>query len=212
MKLCRLLWIVFLGVVFSGCTLPQDSPPKIVSNAPEFEPLPERAEPPVVSRPRTTRRAAYPAEWYPPSNVEHRWEGIVIHHSATSYGNVEIIDRWHREGNHWEGVGYNFVIGNGTDSLDGEVEVTFRWQRQMVGAHCKTPGNWANLWTVGICLIGDFSHAPPTQAQMASLRRLVAFLQERYRIPDDKVYTHQDTPGARVTDCPGHFFNVHGVL
>jgi len=71
---------------------------------------------------------------------------IVIHHSATENGNAAIFDRMHREHNHWDGVGYDFVIGNGTNSGDGEVEVTFRWQGQIAGAHCGgTIGNWANI-------------------------------------------------------------------
>jgi len=32
----------------------------------------------------------------------------------------------HKEKTHWAGIGYDFVIGNGTDSGDGEIEVTFR--------------------------------------------------------------------------------------
>lgn len=203
--------IVFLSAMFSGCTLPQNSPPRIVSNVDEFTPLPEPVDPPVVVRKPARRDSSVPESWYPPTEVEHRWEAIVIHHSATPNGNAEIFDRWHRESNHWEGVGYNFVIGNGTDSADGSVEVTFRWREQIVGAHCKTPDNWANRLAIGICLVGHFNHTHPTAAQLTSLRRLVGFLQHRYRIPDSKVYGHQGTPGARVTDCPGQFFDINAV-
>ncbi len=210
MKHCSLCWIVLLCAAFSGCTLPQNSPPQIVSDAPEFAPLPEPVDPPVVAR-KPVRRNSVPEGWYPPAVVEHRWEAIVIHHSATPNGNAEIFDRWHRESNHWEGVGYNFVIGNGTDSTDGSVEVTFRWREQIVGAHCKTPDNWANRLAIGICLVGHFNHTQPTAAQLTSLRKLVGFLQDRYRIADNRVYGHQETPGARVTDCPGHFFDINAV-
>ncbi|MCH8215662.1 MAG: N-acetylmuramoyl-L-alanine amidase [Planctomycetes bacterium] len=147
-----------------------------------------------------------PANWYPPRSLEKRWEAIVVHHSGTPNGNLAIFDRWHREGNHWEGVGYDFVIGNGTDSGDGRIEVTFRWDQQKVGAHCKTPGNWANEHTIGICLVGDFDHAPPTRQQVVSLAKLVSFLCARYRISSDLIYGHNTTPGARVTQCPGAAF------
>jgi len=149
-----------------------------------------------------------PRDWYPPKGAEKQWDAIVIHHSATENGNMALFDRAHREENHWVGVGYDFVIGNGTDSADGEVEVTFRWHRQMVGAHCKTPGNWANQNAVGICLVGNFDHMTPSKLQMASLAQLVQFLQARYRIPGAKVYGHQTTPGARSTDCPGDNFSM----
>ena len=113
----------------------------------------------------------------------------------------------HREQNHWDGVGYDFVIGNGTDSGDGQVEVTFRWQQQLTGAHCGgTPDNWANVDGIGICLVGNFQYATPTPRQMESLVQLVRFLQKRYGVSRDHVYGHSTTPGARVTACPGARF------
>lgn len=148
-----------------------------------------------------------PGDWLPPSQPERSWTAIIIHHSGTENGSVAIFDKWHREGNHWEGVGYDFVIGNGTDSGDGQVEVTFRWLNQMTGAHCGgTEGNWANKYAVGICLVGNFDRTIPTTRQMQSLARLVRFLQGRYGIPKSRVYGHNTTPGARVTDCPGRNF------
>ena len=133
----------------------------------------------------------------------------MIHHSATKNGSAAIFDKWHKEGNYWEGVGYDFVIGNGTDSGDGQVEVTFRWRNQIAGAHCGgTRGNWANKYAVGICLVGNFNHTTPTMQQMRSLVKLVRFLQNRYGIPKSRIYGHNTTPGARATDCPGKYFSV----
>ncbi len=183
------------------------------------EPMPEIAQiltsetktvSPVVKQTVTNTPKVYqkiPRSWLPPRQIEKKWTAIVIHHSGTKNGNADIFDIAHREGRHWEGVGYDFVIGNGTDSRDGEVEVTFRWSEQKVGAHCGgTPGNWANKDAVGICLVGDFSRSRPTAAQMRSLVELVRFLQRRYSIPKTRIYGHKTTPGARVTDCPGKNF------
>ena len=113
----------------------------------------------------------------------------------------------HREENHWDGVGYDFVIGNGSNSGDGQIEVTFRWREQKTGAHCGgTPDNWANENGIGICLVGNFNYATPTPRQIQSLTRLVRFLQKRYGISTNRIYGHNDTPGARVTACPGACF------
>jgi len=159
-------------------------------------------------KPQTIQKE-FPEDWLPPADVEKQWTAIVIHHSATETGNADIFDRMHREENHWEGIGYDFVIGNGTDSGDGEVEVTFRWQRQMAGAHCGgTPGNWANIDAIGICLVGNFDNRTPTAKQMQSLSKLVSFLQSRYAISTSRIYGHGETPGARVTDCPGKLFPI----
>jgi hypothetical protein len=148
-----------------------------------------------------------PADWLPPVSLEKKWAAIVLHHSATNTGNVAIFDKWHREDRHWDGVGYDFVIGNGTDSGDGEVEVTYRWRNQKTGAHCGgTPGNWANEKAIGICLVGNFNESSLSLAQKQSALKLIGFLQNRYHIPKSRIYEHANTPGARVTDCPGKKF------
>lgn len=193
--------------ILAGCVCNDEPVPRIVQSPTNLEP---KLVQPRAVKPKRTQRSIdknIPADWLPPSGVEKRWTAIVIHHSATENGNAAIFDKWHREGNYWEGVGYDFVIGNGTDSGDGQVEVTFRWREQKPGAHCGgTPGNWANKDAVGICLVGDFNNAVPTRRQMRSLLKLIRFLQRRYGIPQSRIYGHNTTPGARVTDCPGKRF------
>jgi N-acetylmuramoyl-L-alanine amidase len=192
-------------LVLAGCAY-EEPMPEIVYR-PGSEPKPA---PPRVVRPQQTPKGTYPGvprDWLPPSRLEKRWTAIVVHHSATKNGNAAIFDKMHREENHWEGVGYDFVIGNGTNSGDGQVEVTFRWRRQIAGAHCGgTAGNWANRDGVGICLVGNFNNTSPTARQMQSLAKLARFLQKRYRIPKSRIYGHRTTPGARVTECPGKRF------
>jgi len=194
--------------VLSGCVYNNEPMPTIVHEPASSQP--KIVEPTVVKptqRPGSVDKDI-PRDWLPPSNLEKKWTAIVIHHSGTDNGNAAIFDRWHREGNYWDGVGYDFVIGNGTDSGDGQVEVTFRWREQRTGAHCKTPDNWANENAVGICLVGNFNHTVPTARQMQSLLKLISFLQRRYGIAQSRIYGHNTTPGARVTDCPGKKFTM----
>jgi len=192
--------------VLSGCVYNDEPMPTIVHDPTSSEP--KIVEPTVVKPTQWPRSIDknIPRDWLPPSNLEKKWTAIVIHHSGTENGNTAIFDRWHREGNYWEGVGYDFVIGNGTDSGDGQVEVTFRWRGQRTGAHCKTPNNWANEKAVGICLVGNFNHTVPTAGQMQSLLKLISFLQRRYGIAQSRIYGHNTTPGARATACPGKKF------
>ena len=196
---------VFLSLL-SGCIFNKEPMPQIVNNtqSESMYVLPEIVKPEQIDKPESYNVSRY---WLPPANVEKNWTAIVIHHSATDKGNSAIFDKWHREGNHWEGVGYDFVIGNGTNSGDGQVEVTFRWREQIAGAHCGgTPGNWANKDGIGICLVGNFDRKTPTAKQMQSLLKLIRFLQRRYSIPKSRIYGHKTTPGARVTNCPGNKF------
>jgi hypothetical protein len=41
---------------------------------------------------------------------------------------------------------------------------------------------------------------------MGALSSLVGFLQNRYGISESRIYGHNTTPGAGVTDCPGKKF------
>ncbi len=195
--------------VLSGCISPYEPEPTIISDSSVSGTKPIRPKvvnpEPVLPAPKINNRNV-PRGWLPPLGVERSWTAIVIHHSATDNGNMAIFDKWHREDKDWDGVGYDFIIGNGSDSVDGQVEVTFRWREQRTGAHCRTPNNWANEEAIGICLVGNFDDTVPTSGQMQSLVRLARFLQQRYGIPDSRIYGHSTTPGARVTDCPGKRF------
>ncbi|MCK4913086.1 MAG: N-acetylmuramoyl-L-alanine amidase [Planctomycetes bacterium] len=185
--------------ILSGCIYNDEPMPKITYdyNTEIFQP--KFVKP--VPKPQN-----FPADWKRHVKTGKKWTAIVIHHSGTKNGNSAIFDKWHREGNHWEGVGYDFVIGNGTDSRDGQVEVTFRWRKQKTGAHCGgTPGNWANREAVGICLVGNFNNTVPTSRQMQSLAALINFLHSDYGIPKNRIYGHGTTPGCN-TDCPGRNF------
>jgi N-acetylmuramoyl-L-alanine amidase len=195
--------------ILSGCVYRDEPMPKITY---DYTPNSSNAKivQPSLSKPAKTYATIgenIPSNWFPPLYLEKKWIAIVIHHSGTEEGNTAIFDKWHRESNHWEGVGYDFVIGNGTDSGDGQVEVTFRWRNQETGAHTgQTPGNWANKDAIGICLVGNFNQTAPTAQQMQSLVKLVGFLQNRYGISKNRIYGHNTTPGARATDCPGRNF------
>jgi hypothetical protein len=203
--------MIFCGCLFilGGCAPNYEQMPEIIHSQ-RSKPRVVQLAPPKYVKPKPrqdTIHSDFPRDWLPPAQAEKQWTAIVIHHSATENGNAAIFDRTHREEKHWEGVGYDFVIGNGIDSGDGQVEVTFRWRRQMAGAHCGgTPGNWANEDAVGICLVGNFNYRTPSERQMQSLSRLIRFLQKRYGISMSRIYGHSSTPGARVTDCPGKKF------
>ncbi|UCE99419.1 MAG: N-acetylmuramoyl-L-alanine amidase [Planctomycetota bacterium] len=187
-----------------GCIYNDEPMPKITYDRTENSSTPLKIP---TTKTQTRAEGNIPKAWLPASLVEKKWTAIVIHHSGTKTGNAAIFDKWHREGNHWEGVGYNFVIGNGTDSANGEVEVTFRWRNQKTGAHCGgTPANWANKNAIGICLVGNFNRTVPTLQQMQSLEKLIRFLQNRYGIPKRRIYGHNSTPGVPPTDCPGKKF------
>ncbi len=152
------------------------------------------------------RSSGGPRDWIPIAQA-NAWRYIVIHHSATPTGGAAAFDKMHRAKG-WDELGYHFVVGNGTDTTDGRVEVGPRWPKQKWGAHCKTPDNRYNDFGIGICLVGNFDASRPSAAQMQSVEKLVAFLMKTYHISPDRVVGHGD---AKPTDCPGRYMNVATV-
>jgi N-acetyl-anhydromuramyl-L-alanine amidase AmpD len=140
-----------------------------------------------------------------PENKSDRWKCIVIHHSAGETGGADRFDGIHRKKG-WDELGYHFVIGNGTDTADGQVEVGPRWLEQKHGAHCKTDDHYYNEHGIGICLVGNFDNHPPDERQVQALARLVRFLCAEFKIPPNAIYTHGGVTGK--TRCPGKQFDL----
>lgn len=133
-----------------------------------------------------------------------RWQYIVIHHTAGKTGKALLVDRIHRERGFDEGLGYHFLVDNGSlGKGDGQLEAAPRWIRQDEGAHCKASN--MNVRSIGIGLVGNFNDQKPSAAQMNTLIQLVALLAIHYQIPACNVLGHCMVPGAK-TDCPGHRF------
>ena len=168
------------------------------------------AWPPAALARSVSRRNGLPAAprgWAPPVK-SNRWECIVVHHSATDFGGARRFDKGHKNKG-WDGLGYHFVIGNGSDTRDGLVEVGPRWKEQRHGAHCRSPEDYYNEHGIGICLVGNFDEGPPSAAQRKSLTKLVRFLCRKYGIPAGRVYTHGGV--THLTACPGKHFDLKAL-
>ena len=141
------------------------------------------------------------------------WEYIVVHHSGTSGGNAKIFDYFHRQTRGMEnGMAYHFVIGNGSDSGDGQIEVGSRWLQQKQGGHLASES--LNEIAIGICLVGDFSTHRLGPRQTASLIELVQYLRKLQ--PDSKLKfrLHREI-NTKPTECPGKLFPssaIHEIL
>ena len=154
------------------------------------------------SRSQATRSSRGP---WTVANLKNRWKYIIVHHSATQAGGARRFDRAHRN-NGWDELGYHFVIGNGTDTADGKIEVGSRWRQQKHGAHCRvSPGdsNEYNEHGIGICLVGDFEYSRPSRAQMKSLIHLTKGLLACTHLPASAVHYHRDFDN---TKCPARYF------
>jgi outer membrane biosynthesis protein TonB len=138
-----------------------------------------------------------------------RWRYIVVHNSGTRQGNAKSFEYYHRQVRKMQnGLAYQFVIGNGTSSGDGQVEVGSRWPKQINGGHVHS--DYLNNIAIGICLVGDFNHEQPTAKQLEALDELIRYLRQRVGKTDGKwavVKAHKEiNPPRWPTDCPGNEF------
>lgn len=108
---------------------------------------------------------------------------IIIHCSASEYGNAALFRKWHVEENGWDDIGYHFVIGNAYPTyeshrdnkpvfeLDGNPEYGRKVEIQ--GAHCKE----YNAKSIGICLVGQKNF---TSKQFEALIGVIKLIKARF--------------------------------
>ena len=119
----------------------------------------------------------------------NRWKYVYIHHSRTPASNALSLGR------ETNGVGDHFVIGNGDGCMDGEIQISQRWNQQ----HSATPPAGANTIDaacISICVVGDFDSTVPTRTQVRRLTQLVNALQGQLHIDSSKVLLMQEPKSA----------------
>jgi N-acetyl-anhydromuramyl-L-alanine amidase AmpD len=211
--------LVIFSVVLAGCQHTQPDhrkwwPPITNYKSPLDEvgpmPMPDQPAvaqtrvPEVVQTPPVSAFSDHP-EWRFAGT--RKWTHIIIHHSATDTGCAKSFDNYHRNVLKWSGgLGYHFVIGNGTGSGNGEIECGPRWKAQGVGSHAGV--RYYNDHGIGICLVGNFEKERPTDKQIAATVELVAWLCREYDIKPENVEGHRD---VKDTLCPGRYFPMETV-
>ncbi len=138
-----------------------------------------------------------------------RWRYTVVHNSGTRQGSAKAFHYYHlRVRKMPNGLAYHFVIGNGTSTGDGQIEIGPRWSRQVNGGHVHS--DYLNNIALGICFVGDFNRDAPTERQKAALEELVGYVRKRVGKVEGKpsiVKAHREiNPPRWPTDCPGDKF------
>ncbi len=134
-----------------------------------------------------------------------RWTHLVVHHRGIEDGNAKAYDGAHRRRGMENGLAYHFIIGNGRDSGDGQIEVGPRWTRQIHGGHVRS--DFMNEHGIGICMVGNFEKRSPGKRQLASLHALLEHLRGE-GLPGSaaaKVTVHRWVD-RNHTVCPGKKF------
>lgn len=117
---------------------------------------------------------------------------ICIHHSAVAATvPVENVAKYHVQDQDWPGIGYHFYV-----KPDGAIYQTQR--TETVSWHVSHN----NDYSVGICVAGDFTYAPPPQSQINAAAQLVAWLMQELAVPEGNILGHKEFPN-NDTSCPG---------
>ncbi len=193
--------LLFAVPVLFGCSNAQISTLPTVYKPVKTKPTPEIVMPSKIIVPYSIQKELNQFKIRP-------WKYIVIHHTASDSGNAASIGKYHKNNRGWvNGLGYDFLIGNGSGSRDGQIEVGGRWNRQIDGAHAGNPEY--NKHGIGICLVGNFDNDYPTKPQISSLLYLMNYLQKRCNIHKDNIIMHKT---FRQTACPGKHFPYNKVM
>jgi len=130
-------------------------------------------------------------------------QSIIIHQSDSTFGNVDLIDQWHRDRG-WDEIGYHNVILNGKEDglspYDPTVDGTIEYGRAIskMGAHCRG----SNRTSIGICLIGKGNSINVfTPAQLQSLKALCSSLINQFGLSWLDVHGHNEFTSQKT--CPG---------
>lgn len=138
--------------------------------------------------------------------MDRKINKIIIHCSASEYGDADLIDMWHKERG-WKGIGYHYVILNeyrtsySYDKNMGSVESLGVVEKgrldDKIGAHVRG----MNRDSIGICLIGnkDFH-----EKQILLLKDLCRRLIIRHHLTYKDVMGHYECPTGKAQGktCP----------
>ena len=127
-------------------------------------------------------------------NEAIEWEGALIHHSATAPTiTAKSITDYHVKERGWIAAGYHGFVslrpGGGYQFESGR-------ELSVAGSHC--PGK--NRTHLGLCLIGNFTHATPPIAQLEVAAGVLAEWCVAFDFGPGEIYPHF---AFRKTECPG---------
>ena len=141
---------------------------------------------------------------------------VIVHHAAGSNTNTNFTDvvrniyTFHTATNGWNDVGYNFLISQDGTIYEGRDGQNIMDGDNVLGAHFCSQ----NSGTMGICLLGDYMTAQPSEKSLESLSKLMAWKIKKETLQPlesgihgasgkilNNISAHRD--GSCSTDCPG---------
>lgn len=102
-----------------------------------------------------------------------KWRNIVVRSAGDADGDIAHA--------------CHFVVADG-----GQVLTNDLWKRQADGYHTFAPGHDWNADSIGVCFVGGSNRASVRAERFDDLIGLVRLLQQRFKVPPERVYLHSD--------------------
>ena len=141
---------------------------------------------------------------------------VIVHHAAGSNTNTNYTDvvrniyTFHTGTSGYNDIGYNFLISQDGIIYEGRDGQNIMDGDNVLGAHFCAQ----NTGTMGICLLGDYMTAQPSDKSLESLSRLIAWKMKKETLQPlergihtasgnilNNISAHRD--GTCATNCPG---------
>jgi tetratricopeptide (TPR) repeat protein len=153
--------------------------------------------PPAIAPPPmedvTTRLRRHPVKRFDRRNLDQIQYLVIQHSVLPSDFPPEKIADYLVEKRQWPGIGYHFYI-----TSDGKI-----YQTNHLEAVCYFAGSNVQHNPLGVCICfaGNFTDEVPTEAQLSSGGKLLAFLMEELRLPMESIRGQKEFV---VTQSPGN--------
>lgn len=139
----------------------------------------------------------------------HRYDAIVIHHSASTSDNYASIKIYHKKAHGWRDAAYHLILSNGRASVPtGHLEATERYRNLSYSTASK---NWrCNLFAIHLCVVGNYQRQPFPLSLKAPLANALRELMDKFGITEERILFHGGDCGK--TRCPGRFLDKREII
>jgi hypothetical protein len=127
----------------------------------------------------------------------HSVSRLTVHHTARNLddpsdgpGAIRGHQRFHIEDRGWPDLAYHYIVSTDGNAFEGRSEQ----YRGDTGTSYDPSGHFL------VCLEGDFDQQSPTEAQIDTVCRLLAYAASKYNVTTATLGGHRDYAG---TSCPG---------
>ena len=109
-------------------------------------------------------------------------------------------------------MAYHFVIGNKSESQDGQIHVGRRWKTQAIADLPSSEKGADQFGVIEVALVGDFESRGPTPSQLEALDELLDYLRMKTGVLRVDVHGGVESPAGHTGSCLGPGFPARQLI